>query len=110
MCIVSRTVVVTCAHLLASDGRLYRCDVTPTLSNGALATDETVSDEDWEEREASRTHSVKFTDPQQQDSREVSHSPTAKCSAWVWLADCLNRTLQPADSYYMLNSNGLDND
>ncbi|XP_018334001.1 protein lap4 isoform X2 [Agrilus planipennis] len=29
------------------------------------------SDDDWEEREASRTHSVKFTDPQEPDSKET---------------------------------------
>ncbi|KAK4881366.1 hypothetical protein RN001_004685 [Aquatica leii] len=57
--------------IIASDGRLYRCDVTPTLSNGALATDDGASDDDWEEREASRTHSVKFTDPQDHDNRET---------------------------------------
>ncbi|XP_031338228.1 protein lap4 isoform X1 [Photinus pyralis] len=57
--------------IIASDGRLYRCDVTPTLSNGALAADDGGSDEDWEEREASRTHSVKFSDPQDHDNRET---------------------------------------
>jgi protein scribble len=57
---------------IASDGRLFRCDVTSTLSNGAIAAaDDAVSDEDWEEREASRTHSVKFSDPQDQDSKET---------------------------------------
>lgn len=59
-------------HLLASDGRLFRCDVTSSLSNGAVATtDDAASDEDWEEKEASRTHSVKFSDPQDQDNKEV---------------------------------------
>ncbi|XP_068911978.1 protein lap4 isoform X7 [Tenebrio molitor] len=57
---------------IASDGRLFRCDVTSTLSNGAIAAaDDAVSDEDWEEREASRTHSVKFSDPQDQYSKET---------------------------------------
>jgi hypothetical protein len=64
--------VLSVLHMLASDGRLFRCDVTSTLSNGAIAAaDDAVSDEDWEEREASRTHSVKFSDPQDQDSKEV---------------------------------------
>lgn len=89
--------------MLASDGRLYRCDVTPTLSNGALAADDGGSDEDWEEREASRTHSVKFTDPQDHDSREVSPLPS-KCPLWPWLRNCVSRNLWPSDSYYMLNS------
>ncbi|XP_045477537.1 protein lap4 isoform X12 [Harmonia axyridis] len=39
----------------------------PTIDGGNY-TDE---DEDWEEKEASRTHSVKFTDPQDQDNRET---------------------------------------
>lgn len=100
-------------HLLASDGRLYRCDVTPGLSNGCLATtDDAVSDDDWEEREANRTHSVKFTDPQEQDNREVSSTstttstttPSTSCSTWFWLLGCINRTIQPSDSYYMLNT------
>ncbi|XP_064213806.1 protein lap4 isoform X4 [Tribolium castaneum] len=57
---------------IASDGRLFRCDVTSSLSNGAIATtDDAASDEDWEEKEASRTHSVKFSDPQDQDNKET---------------------------------------
>ncbi|XP_023312117.1 protein lap4 [Anoplophora glabripennis] len=57
---------------IASDGRLYRCDVTPGLSNGTLTrTDDATSEDDWQEHEASRTHSVKFTDPQEQDNRET---------------------------------------
>ncbi|XP_063912792.1 protein lap4-like isoform X3 [Zophobas morio] len=57
---------------ITSDGRLFRCDVTSTLSNGAVAaTDDAASDEDWEEKEASRTHSVKFSDPQDQDNKET---------------------------------------
>lgn len=66
----------------ASDGRLYRCDVTPGLSNGSTLsrTDESKATEDeddydddnWKEQEASRTHSVKFTDPQDTENREVS--------------------------------------
>ncbi|XP_071051212.1 protein lap4 isoform X3 [Onthophagus taurus] len=56
------------------DGRLYRCDVTPILSNGGIAPspdDTRDEDSDWEEKEASRTHSVKFSDPQDQDNRET---------------------------------------
>lgn len=117
--------VVTSAPSVASaDGRLYRCDVTPALSNGTLAaaaedtTTNVSDDEGWEEREASRTHSVKFTDPQDQDSREVSPTPssstartwTTKCVRWVRLLDCVNRTLRRSDSYYMLNSVGIEND
>ncbi|XP_065157658.1 protein lap4-like isoform X4 [Atheta coriaria] len=57
---------------IASDGRLYRCELAPGLSNGALRADEPEDpDEDWEEREASRTHSVKFVDAQEQDNRET---------------------------------------
>ncbi|XP_049821121.1 protein lap4 isoform X4 [Aethina tumida] len=64
---------------IASDGRLYRCDVAPALSNGALAAGAGANDEmaatddedDWEEKEASRQHSVKFTDPQDTDNRET---------------------------------------
>ncbi|KAK9730448.1 PDZ domain [Popillia japonica] len=56
----------------SSDGRLYRCDVTAALSNGALRSDDQNSElDDWEEKEASRTHSVKFSDPQDQDNRET---------------------------------------
>ena len=69
-------------HLLASDGRLFRCDVTSTLSNGAVAaTDDAASDEDWEEKEASRTHSVKFSDPQDQDNKEVKYLLHSKPNA-----------------------------
>lgn len=62
--------------IASSDGRLYRCNYSSGLSNGTLtvATDGgnyTDEDEDWEEKEASRTHSVKFTDPQDQDNRET---------------------------------------
>ncbi|KAJ3641605.1 hypothetical protein Zmor_028105 [Zophobas morio] len=39
----------------------------PTIT----ATDDAASDEDWEEKEASRTHSVKFSDPQDQDNKET---------------------------------------
>ncbi|KAH1020683.1 hypothetical protein HUJ04_010298 [Dendroctonus ponderosae] len=59
-----------------SDGRLYRCDVNSGLSNGTLSritastTKDDVSD-DWQEQEASRLHSVKFTDPQDQENKET---------------------------------------
>lgn len=100
----------------SADGRLYRCDVTPTLSNGALVADDAAAseDDDWEEREASRTHSVKFTDAQEPDSREVSPENVdgvVKCPAWYRLMDCVvRRGLRPGESYYVLNSAGLDND
>lgn len=87
--------------LASSDGRLYRCDVTPTLSNGALRSDEPESEEDWEEREASRTHSVKFTDPQDQDNREVRSE--THCSLWVWFSECINHNIRRSDSYYVLS-------
>lgn len=110
----------------ASDGRLYRCDVAPALSNGALAAgaganDETAAtddEDDWEEKEASRQHSVKFTDPQDTDNREVSD---IECSLWSWLVGCaaqlracadlhccLRRSnLRRSSSYYMLNMHEL---
>ncbi|XP_030757853.1 protein lap4 isoform X4 [Sitophilus oryzae] len=61
---------------ITSDGRLYRYDTG--LSNGTLSrisattvrTDDATSD-DWQEQEASRTHSVKFTDPQDKDNKET---------------------------------------
>ncbi|XP_066248710.1 protein lap4 [Euwallacea similis] len=62
--------------VITSDGRLYRCDVNAGLSNGTLSritassTKDDVSD-DWQEHEASRTHSVKFTDPQDQENKET---------------------------------------
>ncbi|XP_072380003.1 uncharacterized protein scrib isoform X2 [Diabrotica undecimpunctata] len=40
----------------------------PTI-DGAATEDE--DDDDWREHEASRTHSVKFTDPQEKDNRET---------------------------------------
>ncbi|XP_057652657.1 protein lap4-like isoform X10 [Diorhabda carinulata] len=40
----------------------------PTI-DGAVTEDE--DDDDWREHEASRTHSVKFTDPQEKDNRET---------------------------------------
>ncbi|KAJ8977706.1 hypothetical protein NQ317_005439 [Molorchus minor] len=75
---------------IASDGRLYRCDVTPGLSNGTLTRtdDGAASEDDWQEQEANRTHSVKFTDPQEQDNREVSSRNTVA----VWLMGCYDRT------------------
>ncbi|XP_050308936.1 protein lap4-like isoform X3 [Anthonomus grandis grandis] len=58
-----------------ADGRLYRCDLNTGLSNGTLSrltasTKDDVSD-DWQEQEASRTHSVKFTDNQDQENKET---------------------------------------
>lgn len=90
--------------LASSDGRLYRCDVTPTLlSNGAtIRSDEPESDDDWEEREASRTHSVKFSDPQEQDNREVRTETNCIPTWWLWFIECFNRNLRRTDSYYML--------
>lgn len=59
--------------------------MTPGLSNGSTLsrTDESKATEDeddydddnWKEQEASRTHSVKFSDTQDTDNREVSHEP-----------------------------------
>lgn len=84
-CCAPYAVFFLCAHpaaapaivtITASDGRLYRCDVNTGLSNGTLSritastTKDDVSD-DWQEHEASRTHSVKFTDPQDQENKEV---------------------------------------
>lgn len=88
-----------CALKLASsDGRLYRCNASRSLSNGALATtDDAASEEDWEAMEASRTHSVKFSDPQEQDNREVSSTN----SSWGWLLDCYHNTIQ---YYYRVES------
>ncbi|XP_056635596.1 protein lap4-like isoform X6 [Diorhabda sublineata] len=65
---------------IASDGRFYHHhhhDLTPGLSNGSTlsrtdgAVTEDEDDDDWREHEASRTHSVKFTDPQEKDNRET---------------------------------------
>ncbi|CAG9769323.1 unnamed protein product [Ceutorhynchus assimilis] len=61
---------------ITSDGRLYRCDMNTGLSNGTLSritasgAKDDVSD-DWQEHEASRTHSVKFSDPQDQENKET---------------------------------------
>lgn len=106
-----------CCTLSASDGRLYRCDVTTGLSNGTLTrTDDAASEDDWQEHEASRTHSVKFTDPQEQDNREVSsHSypsmvwlvgcySRAKETAVRWCCASRGRSLSRSNSYYMLNA------
>jgi hypothetical protein len=69
------------------DGRLYRCDVKFSGEDLNEASDgeanvasvsspdcQQESDEDdWEEKEASRTHSVKFTDDLDEDqNKEVS--------------------------------------
>lgn len=74
---VAQLLCFVCCFVLADalyDGRLYRCDIRfsgqqqlTDNDNGALSDDlgKRESDEDsagWEEREASRTHSVKFTD------------------------------------------------
>lgn len=95
--------------LASSDGRLYRCDVSAVLSNGALGlvTDDGASDDDWEEREASRTHSVKFSDPQDHDNREVSYHhyiTTLVSNLWLRFRKCFSRTVWHSESYYMLNS------
>lgn len=96
-------VSVCVAQMLASsNGRLYRCDVTPALSNGALRSDDPASDDDWEEQEASRTLSVKFSDPQDQDNREV-RCYFQNCCFWVWLVKCFNHNLRQSESYYMLH-------
>lgn len=104
---------------LASDGRLYRCELAPGLSNGALRADEPEDpDEDWEEREASRTHSVKFVDAQEQDNREVSSTTSSATASsarrlavwwrtffdtlWERLTDCVSKTVLRSDSYNML--------
>ncbi|CAG9857264.1 unnamed protein product [Phyllotreta striolata] len=66
---------------IASDGRFYACDVKPGLrsngsstlspTDGAATEEDEEDDEDWREREANRTHSVKFTDAQEKDNRET---------------------------------------
>lgn len=71
----------------ASDGRLYRCEVTPGLSNGstlsrtddskATEDEDDYDDDNWKEQEASRTHSVKFSDSQDTENREVSQEPNS---------------------------------
>lgn len=115
--------VCCCTRLASSDGRLYRCNYSSGLSNGTLtvATDggnyTEDEDEDWEEKEASRTHSVKFTDPQEQDNREVGYA-TSSTSDLRWffaprnlrrlisrLFCCLVRRyrLRRSASYYTLN-------
>ncbi|KDR06515.1 Protein lap4 [Zootermopsis nevadensis] len=66
------------------DGRLYRCGIKFSGENLNEASDgeanvasvsspdcqQESDDEDWEEREASRTHSVKFTDDLDQDQNK----------------------------------------
>lgn len=117
--------ISVCVHLslAASDGRLYRCDVTSGLSNGTLSrTDdgttggEDEDDDDWKEHEASRTHSVKFTDPQDQENREVSSWFFSSTTQWLmgyfdmvkgcsvsWCCVSSGRHLTRTSSYYMLN-------
>jgi len=70
------------------DGRLYRCgikfsgedlnetsDGEANIASVSLPDCQQESDDDWEEKEASRTHSVKFTDDLDQDqNKEVSRS------------------------------------
>ena len=70
------------------DGRLYRCgikfsgknlnetsDGEANVASVLLPDCQQESDDDWEEKEASRTHSVKFTDyPDQDQNKEVSRS------------------------------------
>uniref|UniRef100_A0A1Y1LNA7 PDZ domain-containing protein n=1 Tax=Photinus pyralis TaxID=7054 RepID=A0A1Y1LNA7_PHOPY len=47
------------------------CFLLPQQEYQPTIIDDGGSDEDWEEREASRTHSVKFSDPQDHDNRET---------------------------------------
>ncbi|VEN63990.1 unnamed protein product [Callosobruchus maculatus] len=117
---------------IAADGRLYRCDVTTangTFSyadphGGGATGDEEEEDDDWREQEASRTHSVKFSDPQEQDNREVSISSSVdacskcfrlvsvaygRCKRWAVRWGCCAARHAPANltrssSYYMLNT------
>jgi hypothetical protein len=70
------------------DGRLYRCGVKfsdedlnktsdgeANIASISLPDCQQGSDDDWEENEVSRTHSVKFTDDLDQDqNKEVSRS------------------------------------
>lgn len=111
-------------HPLASEGRFYPRDVTPGFcSNGSTlsrtdgaATEDDDDDDDWREQEASRTHSVKFTDPQEKDNREVRNTLSSTLSYavrvynavkdWVMKRCCENSTgsLSRSNSYYMLNT------
>lgn len=66
------------------DGRLYRCDVkfsgsqhlpecAPSDARRRISEEEEEEDDvGWEEREASRTHSVKFHDVAEAENKEVS--------------------------------------
>jgi hypothetical protein len=69
------------------DGRLYRCDIkfsgedlnetsdgeANVASVSSPDCQQESDEDDWEEKEASRTHSVKFTDDLDQDqNKEVS--------------------------------------
>lgn len=126
------------------DGRLYRCDVRFSGEQPLADTDVGVSDEGgrrgesdedsagWEEREASRTHSVKFTDDVE-ENKEVGSSASSEsgrgqcdcgrghweqcrclccCSygrrVWAWLGACFGTVgggrLRKAESFYMMYS------
>lgn len=94
------------------DGRLYRCDIKFSgneLQENNLRSDSVdqkqESDEDssgWEEREASRTHSVKFTDDVE-ENKEVSDNKY--CFNFKCLFNCFKKKhVSKSDSYYMLHS------
>jgi hypothetical protein len=72
------------------DGRLYRCDIKFSGEDLNEASDDEAnvasvsspdcqqeSDDDWEEKEASRTHSVKFTDDVDEDQNKEASTMTA---------------------------------
>lgn len=77
------------------DGRLYRCGIKFSGENLNEASDgeanvasvsspdcqQESDDEDWEEREASRTHSVKFTDDLDQDQNKEVSSMSVFCNS-----------------------------
>ncbi|XP_060523791.1 protein lap4 isoform X3 [Cylas formicarius] len=43
----------------------------PTITSTKSTQDDTSSEKDWQEQEANRTHSVKFSDPQEQENKET---------------------------------------
>lgn len=49
------------------------CSTADSRQDRRNTIDEDDDDDGWEEREASRTHSVKFTDELEADSKEVRH-------------------------------------
>lgn len=76
------------------DGRLYRCGIKFSGENLNEASDgeaniasvsspdcqQESDDDNWEEREASRTHSVKFTDDLDQDQNKDVSSQSTFCN------------------------------